>query len=799
MAIFVTSEDIANAWVQAQSEQPLKRVFGARLSTVRLFERFATIYRQVCAQPRHHRRQIQRRFGVSLAGAALILALNHAPDARSAEIIVDENCPATANRCILIDAINNANADADTSGGLCAPGSGADVIRLSCGGGSYAFSGADNGAPGPGQGYNGLPVITSSITIEGAGATIARPAQAPEFRLFEVAAKGDLTLNEVTISGGRVTNYGSGGGILNLGSLTLNNSTVTGSSAYTGGGIRGDVTLVGGTISENTAEYGGGGIYGNASLTDSTVSGNTVAGYGGGIRGIATLINSTVSANSADERGGGIDGTATLIDSIVSGNTSARNGGGISGTAYLTRSTVSGNSATRDGGGIHGGATLTDSTVSGNTASYFGGGVFGSASLTNSTVSGNTANDSGGGINGPATLINSTVSGNTSVYGSGGGISGGATLSNSTVTDNRATYGGGIYAFNSTITATNSIVANNGHPGGFGVGVDIIANAVTSGGHNLIGEGEYSNWPSGVIGDQVGTAAAPIDPVLGPLQDNGGATPTHALLPGSPALDTGSPDCAATDQRGVPRPQGLACDSGAFEFQPADADGDGITDSLDNCLLVANTDQRDTDADGFGNLCDADLNNDCIVNVSDLGLLRSVFFTSNANSDFDGDGIVNVLDLGRLRQGFFAEPGPSGLEFNVCDPEPTPLSVSVSYTVTGEPGNYLYDFTIQNDSDDPINVYSFVPETPTLTLVASPAGWGPGLAPVQWCTDGDCFDSTGGVAPDSSLSGFTVTDSAASPATSIPWTIAIAGPTVPSLGLPGTSGNTAPFSGVAVP
>ncbi len=92
-----------------------------------------------------------------------------------------------------------------------------------------------------------------------------------------------------------------------------------------------------------------------------------------------------------------------------------------------------------------------------------------------------------------------------------------------------------------------------------------------------------------------------------------------------------------------------------------DTDSDGISDDQDNCQTSANTDQRDTDGDGFGNVCDADLNNDCIVNVVDLGLLRSVFFSSDADADFNNDGVVNVQDLGILRVGFFQEPGPSAV------------------------------------------------------------------------------------------------------------------------------------------
>ncbi|MFK7886789.1 MAG: thrombospondin type 3 repeat-containing protein [Gammaproteobacteria bacterium] len=93
----------------------------------------------------------------------------------------------------------------------------------------------------------------------------------------------------------------------------------------------------------------------------------------------------------------------------------------------------------------------------------------------------------------------------------------------------------------------------------------------------------------------------------------------------------------------------------------ADFDGDGVANTNDNCTEAANPDQRDTNGDGFGNLCDADLNNDGVINVLDLGILRSAFFSTNADADFNGDGTVNVLDLGILRSTFFMAPGPSGL------------------------------------------------------------------------------------------------------------------------------------------
>lgn len=92
-----------------------------------------------------------------------------------------------------------------------------------------------------------------------------------------------------------------------------------------------------------------------------------------------------------------------------------------------------------------------------------------------------------------------------------------------------------------------------------------------------------------------------------------------------------------------------------------DSDADGIPDSDDNCTLHTNPSQLDTNGDGFGNRCDADLNDDGIVNTLDLGIFRQRFFTVGANdADFNGDGVVNPLDLGILRALFFKPPGPAG-------------------------------------------------------------------------------------------------------------------------------------------
>ncbi len=270
----------------------------------------------------------------------------------------------------------------------------------------------------------------------------------------------------------------------------------------------------------------------------------------GGIRnsGTLTLTSSTVNGNSSVFLGGGgivNGGTLTLINSTVSGNFSNDFGGGISNgfgaSATLTNSTVSGNTADEGGGILNSGTlTLTSSTVSGNTASGFGGGGISNVSA------------------GTLTLNNSTVNGNTASAFVGGGIvnSGTLTLNSSTVSGNTASaFGGGIRHTGGSTSLKNTIVANST------AGGDCFG-SITSAGHNLDSDGTCSFTATGDLQN--------TDPMLGPLADNGGPTFTHALLAGSPAIDAGSPDCPPpdTDQRGVARPQGAACDIGAYEFEP---------------------------------------------------------------------------------------------------------------------------------------------------------------------------------------------------------------------------------------
>ena len=92
-----------------------------------------------------------------------------------------------------------------------------------------------------------------------------------------------------------------------------------------------------------------------------------------------------------------------------------------------------------------------------------------------------------------------------------------------------------------------------------------------------------------------------------------------------------------------------------------DLDGDGIRNFVDNCVLTPNIDQRDTNGDGYGNICDPDFDNSLTVDFSDLAFMKSKFFTSDPDADLDGNRTVDFADLAILKSMFFSPPGPSGL------------------------------------------------------------------------------------------------------------------------------------------
>ena len=261
------------------------------------------------------------------------------------------------------------------------------------------------------------------------------------------------------------------------------------------------------------------------------------------------------------------------ISGLTIANGSAPNdgtsSGGISnnGTLTLTNTTVSGNtnSVTSGGGILNSSGTLTiiSSTISSNsTTAGFAGGIYnfaGTLTITNSTISGNSATDPLNGIGLAGAILNSN----------GGTV----ILTNSTISGNTGQFrAGGIRnTSDSTVRAKNTIIALNTSP----TGPDVDG-ALASQGFNLIGNNSGATIAPAIASDQIGTAGSPIDPLLSPLQDNGGSTFTHALLFGSSAIDKGNASGSFTDQRDFPRPVdqsniadvngGDSSDIGAIEF-----------------------------------------------------------------------------------------------------------------------------------------------------------------------------------------------------------------------------------------
>jgi hypothetical protein len=316
-------------------------------------------------------------------------------------------------------------------------------------------------------------------------------------------------------------------------------------------------------------------------------------------------------------------GDLTLQRVILSGGSSSGGGGGVgnSGTLSIKNSTISGNTANGAGGGIdnyYGTLTIENSTISGNTSTS-GGGVNncgGRLNIENSTISGNTSNDGGGVSNHPCSYYSSVDSAI-------------ITITNSTISGNRANQGGGVFnsqfchgnpsfpgydhCHTAALTLNRSLIAGNQAATGpeiensknfFNFMGPPPLNNVNANNFNLFG----ANRNAGVTGFSPGPTdivpSVSLAQILGPLKNNRGPTRTHALLPGSPAIDAGDPGgcrnsqgaLISTDQRGFARHvdgnnDGTArCDIGAVEFSASSAtlsagsatlidfDGDGITD-----------------------------------------------------------------------------------------------------------------------------------------------------------------------------------------------------------------------------
>ena len=563
-------------------------------------------------------------------GAWMLLALTLAAPAAHGQAIINVNSPLQVPNpgpggpgvggnadmlCQLSEAIRAANTNLAVDG--CVAGSAApavDIIMIPAG--TYTFTAVDHFVSFFSMNaLFGLPDINEAVNLQGGGAasTMLERSSAggtPTFLAITVnSGTGPVTINDLTFR-----NFGGpaslDGGLITVfaAPLVINNSVLENNVIASGSATAGiampfacqTITINNSTFQNNTNTLGGNG----------TVLGGGPGFIGQGACGTITVSNSTFANNQVTNGGGGAiafgAGTLTISNSLFIGNTATQSGGAISsagvngnqGAITISNSHFSGNNSFA-GGAISTGQDITlvvqGSTFSNNTARDAGAITHQSIrplGITNSTFSGNSSFAEGGAIlinttNAPPTLVNLsnvTIVGNSSAAGGGGGLS-----------------------WDGTISIRNSIVAGSfpldffGTPG---------RRNLISDGHNVFGEASSVNYTPGT-GDQVGTAANPLNPLVGGLANNGstvmagsnvgGQTPqvvqTMGLLTGSPALNmgdpgvpgSGSPACEATDQRGIARPQpvGGVCDVGAFE----DLSGVGVPANFD--LTLMKTDSPD--------------------------------------------------------------------------------------------------------------------------------------------------------------------------------------------------------------
>jgi len=433
--------------------------------------------------------------------------------------------------------------------------------------------------------------ITTNLTINGLGVGVLNISGQNKSRVFNISAGATVSISQLTVTNGLVTgNPGQGGGILNAGKLTLQNCTVTGNSA---------VGLPGG-------DGDGGGIYssGPLMLQNCTISGNSANGGSGG-NGIGGGIYSAIKLS--------------LVNCLISSNSAANGngpaGGGIEAEVSLamTNCTISFNSINNGvigpaGGGID---------ISG----YGTNGTIVNCTIASNSVTGGDYNPTGAGIqisDGNCILICCTICGNSA---------------------GSSSYGGGI-AINSTTgagcTILNTIVSGNtdaGHSPDLDQGY-LTQITHFSGGFNLIGNDAGAENVSWLASDQVGTSAQPIDPYLGPLQDNGGPTPTMAPTVFSRnVIDQGSSFGINTDQRGQPRPFAVHAFPIRSQFHGSDGSDIGAVElSYRPVLSITNT-GLNTVVISWPIILTFTYTNDSVeVSPPDHGVGKNISFSSGAES-----------------------------------------------------------------------------------------------------------------------------------------------------------------------
>lgn len=431
-----------------------------------------------------------------------------------------------------------------------------------------------------------------------------------------VSGAGIYNSGTLTIQGGILSNNRAddhGGAIYSTGTLTITNTSFSSNSTDMGqGGALYVYTNTVANISdssfyENYANGAGGAIYNNGRLIISdTVFEMNRATAGGAIfnHDELRIQDSLFALNSAANNGGAFYnelGGEFKIDSCnFVWNSATGAGGGVFildsyGSSYIHGSILNGNTANDQGGGLknlRGDFDIRYTEITGNHAGLNGGGVYNAEGLLYLfyvTLKSNISHLDGGGVYNTGNLkVDGTTFESNQADGNGGGLANGtstfvSSVDNSTFYDNRADKGGGVHNQADLFVNNCTLASNRAATGGGGifgnqytwVHNSIVANSVSGGNcdhavgdplpdnsGNNIDTGTTCNWTThGSLSN--------TNPLLGPLQLNGGSTETMVLLAGSPAVDgvTYNPpnECLDHDQRGYVRPFGLRCDIGAYE------------------------------------------------------------------------------------------------------------------------------------------------------------------------------------------------------------------------------------------
>ncbi len=488
----------------------------------------------------------------------------------------------------------------DTNDGLCdADCSLREAVAAATSGDTIVFSPLFN-SPQTITLLLGQITIDKNLTITGTGSNLIAISANMSGRIFNMTGSISVMMSGMNLRDGRVganLEDGRGGAILFIiesgnGTLGLSNMEFTNNAAYYAPdhyGLGAGVYCYGCTITATNLHLHDNVGPGNASAIDAdsatvSISDSVIDRNIGGATGTTLIVqDSSVTENLI----GGISGrNITLINSTVSNNHGRGVfGGGGASTMSIENSTVSGNT---DGGLSNDGfAVIKNTLVSNNQKSSDGAGItnFGTMYIYGSAITGNSAGQNGGGLVnsiGQLALINSTVSGNfagTTISNAvGGGIygqvdianpNGRLILTNSTITNNQSSgNGGGLRQdLQGTTRIRNTIVSGNTSSN---TSSGDVSGAVISNGVNLVGN---TTGSSGWLACDL----LNVNPILGPLAENGGGTMTRALLPGSPAIDAGNNSTAIdpqtqmpliTDQRGFKRVSGGTVDIGAYEEQP---------------------------------------------------------------------------------------------------------------------------------------------------------------------------------------------------------------------------------------